>query len=48
MEDGVNVPGRGEVELGSHWGYELRNGKGAVTFWGKFDCPVGYGEVLPF
>jgi hypothetical protein len=48
MEDGVNVPRRGEVKLGGHWGYEFRNGKGAVTFRGQFDCSVGYREILPF
>jgi hypothetical protein len=48
MEDGMNVPGRGEVELGSHWGNEFRNGKGTVTFRGQLGCSVGYGEVLPF
>jgi hypothetical protein len=48
MEDRVNVPGREEVELGCHWGYEFRNGKGAVTFRGQFDHSMGNGEVLPF
>ena len=32
MEDGMNVPGRGEVEFGSYWGDEFRNGEGAITF----------------
>jgi hypothetical protein len=32
MEDRVNVPGRGEVEFGSYWGNEFRNGEGSVTF----------------
>jgi hypothetical protein len=32
MEDGVNVPGRGEVEFGSYGGNEFRNGEGSVTF----------------
>jgi hypothetical protein len=48
MEDGMNVPGRGEVKLGSHWGNEFRNDKGTITFGGQFDCSVGYGEVLSF
>jgi hypothetical protein len=48
MEDRVNVPGRGEVELGSHWGDEFRNNEGTITFGGQFDRPVGYGKVLPF
>jgi hypothetical protein len=34
MEDGMNVPGRGEVEFGSHWGDEFRNGEGAIMFGG--------------
>jgi hypothetical protein len=34
VEDRVNVPGCGEVELGSYWGDEFRNGKGAVMFGG--------------
>jgi hypothetical protein len=34
MEDGVNVPGRGEVELGSHQGDEFRNNEGAIAFGG--------------
>jgi hypothetical protein len=48
MKDRVNVPGCGEVKLGSHWGDEFRNNEGAVTFRGQFDCSVGYGEVLSF
>jgi hypothetical protein len=32
MEDGVNVPGRGEVELGSHGGDKFRDDEGSVTF----------------
>jgi hypothetical protein len=48
MEDRVNVPGRGEVELGSHRGDEFRNDKGAVPFGGQFDCSVRNGEVLSF
>jgi hypothetical protein len=34
VEDGVNVPGRGEVKLGSHWGDEFRDNEGTVTFRG--------------
>jgi hypothetical protein len=34
MEDGMNVPRRGEVELGSHRGDEFRNDKGAIAFGG--------------
>ena len=34
MEDGVNVPRRGEVKLGSHRRDEFRDGKGAVAFRG--------------
>jgi hypothetical protein len=32
MEDGMNVPRRGEVKLGCHRGYEFHDGKGAVAF----------------
>jgi hypothetical protein len=32
MEDGVDVPGRGEVKLGSHGGDKFRNDEGTVTF----------------
>jgi len=48
MEDGVDVPGRGEVKLGSHRGDEFRDDEGTVTFRGQFDCSMGYGEVLSF
>jgi hypothetical protein len=48
MKDRMNVPGRGEVKLGSHWGDEFRNNEGAVMFRGQFDCSVGNGEVLSF
>jgi hypothetical protein len=34
MEDGVNVPRRGEVKLGSYRGDEFCDGKGAVAFRG--------------
>jgi hypothetical protein len=34
MEDGMNVPGHGEVELGSYRRNEFRDGKGAVAFRG--------------
>jgi hypothetical protein len=34
MEDGVNVPRHGEVELGSHRGDEFRNDEGTVAFGG--------------
>jgi hypothetical protein len=48
MEDRMNVPGRGEVKLGSHRGDEFRNNERAVTFGGQFGCSVGYGEVPSF
>jgi hypothetical protein len=48
MEDGVDVPGHGEVKLGSYRRNEFCNEKGAVTFRGQFDCSMGYGEVLAF
>jgi hypothetical protein len=34
MEDRVDIPGRGEVELGSHRGYKFRDNEGAVPFGG--------------
>jgi hypothetical protein len=34
VEDRVNVPGRGEVKLGSHRGDEFRDKEGAVSFRG--------------
>ena len=34
VEDGVNVPGRGEVKSGSYWGDEFRNDEGTVSFGG--------------
>jgi hypothetical protein len=34
MEDRMNVPRCGEVELGRYRGYELRDGKGTVMFGG--------------
>jgi hypothetical protein len=34
MEDGMNVPGRGEVELGSYWGDKFRNNEGTIAFGG--------------
>jgi hypothetical protein len=48
MKDRVNVPGRGEVKLGSHGGDEFRNEEGSISFRGQFDCSVGYGKVLFF
>jgi hypothetical protein len=34
MKNRVNVPGRGEVEFGSHRGDKFRNDEGAVSFGG--------------
>jgi hypothetical protein len=48
MKDRVNVPRRGEVKLGGHWGDEFRNDEGAIALRGQFDRSVGYGEVLSF
>jgi hypothetical protein len=32
VENGVDVPRDGEVQLGSYWGYEFRDGEGSITF----------------
>jgi hypothetical protein len=48
MEDGMNVPGCGEVEFGSYRGDKFCNDEGAITFGRQFDRSVRYGEVLPF
>jgi hypothetical protein len=48
MEDRVNVPRRGEVELGCYWGYEFCDGKGSVTFGGQLNRSVGCRKVLSF
>jgi hypothetical protein len=34
MKNGVNVPGRGEVKLGSHWGDEFRDDERSITLRG--------------
>jgi hypothetical protein len=48
MEDGMNVPGCGEVEFGSYRGDKFCNDEGAITFGRQFDRSVRYGKVLPF
>jgi hypothetical protein len=48
VKDRMNIPGRGEVELGSHWGNEFRDREGTVPFRGQFDCSVGNRKVLSF
>jgi hypothetical protein len=48
VEDRMNVPGRGEVESGSHRGDEFRNSEGSVSLGGQFDRSVRNWKVLSF
>jgi hypothetical protein len=48
MEDRVDVPRHGEIQLRGDWGDEFRDGEWAISFWGEFDCAVGDGKVLSF
>jgi hypothetical protein len=48
VEDGVDVPGHGEAQLGGDRGYQFRDDKGTVALRGEFDRSMRERKVLSF